>query len=468
MPDIPIRFNPARVSEYRKRMLPAWSIRGEDSADREIPAEEPTPRLAFWCLVVFMFFSYAQPAAWLPGHYAGPGTGLGGLAWIAAQMRLSLTPAVLSLIAVLTYKNSRGGRLLFTGPQTGLMALLVGCALLSVPFAAWPGLAFRFATSDVPKIFLLFILTINVVRNARSFRAFLWAVAICGCWVAIGTFLSNTWPHRFAVSINPSGRIGWAGYFGNANAAATALCMLVPVGLALAELATSTSKKMIALGLVGFYIIVMLLTMSRGAMVSLACVLLVYVASSRKKIRNFAIVIAVGLAALLMSKGALERASTILTYREDASAMSRLDLWKAGIMITLRNPVSLMVGVGGKCFGAATMDYFPATTRGLRGKASHNTYIQVLTELGVLGLAAFLTLVGVTLRDGRRLQKRFRYAADEEARDLGKMARAIFLTLTAISVIGITHHFAYEWLLYMFIALMVCLKQMAWRYGVYV
>ena len=458
MPDLPIRFNPARVSEYRKRILPARPVRPEDSAAGEIPAEEPTPRLAFWCLAAFMFFSYAQLAAWLPLDAA----------LVAARIRLSFTPAVLSLVALLIYKSSRRERLLLTGPQTRLMALLVGCAFLSVPFSIWRGHALRFATSDVLKLFLLFVLIVNIVRNARGFRALLWAVALSGCWIAVGTFLGNIWPEALGISVGPSGRVGWTGYFENPNAAATGLCMLVPVGLSLVELSASFTKKAVAAGLVCFYIIVMLMTLSRGAMVSLACIVLVYVASSRKKIRNFAFVIVLGLAALLMNEAVLERASTIVAYREDASAMSRLDLWWAGFKVTTRNPVRLAVGVGGKCFGAAMMDYFAAGRRSLRGMAAHNSYVQVGTELGVPGLVVFMALVYVTLRDGWRLQKRFRYADSPEARNMAKMARAIFLAVTAISVIGLAHHFAYDWPLYMFIALMLCLKQMAWRYGVHV
>lgn len=464
MTDLPVRFNPARVSEYRKRILPARAVRREDSAAGEIPAEEPTPRLAFWCLVAFMFFSYAQLAAWLPGHpNAELGTGLHGLARIAATMRLSLVPAVVGLVAVIVYKE----RFLFTRYQMWFMAAFVCCAFLSTPLALWRSRALEFATSEVMKLFLLLLLTINVIRNTRGFRTFLWAVALCGCVVAIGTLARNALGDT-SIFKDPSGRIGWAGYFQNPNSVALAMCMLIPVGLSLVELSTSLPKKAAALGLVALYAVVMLKMLSRGAMVSFACIVLVYVLSSKKKLRNLLIVMVLGVATLAMNKEVLERAKTIATYRQDASVMSRLDLWKAGIAITLRNPVTLAVGIGGKCFTAATINYFPATTRGLRGMAPHNTYIEVLAELGVLGLTVFLALVGVTLRDGWRLQKRFRNATDQEARDMAKMARAVFLALIAILVTGLTHHFAYEWLLYMFIGLMVSLKQMARRYDVYV
>jgi len=468
MPDLPVRFNPARIIEYKKRILPYFQGRRKGEATLLAHEEATTPRIAFAALLAFLFFSYAQPVFWLPGHpNFFTGSGASGVAWIAAKMRLSMSSAMIALISLIFYKSSRGEPFLFTKPQTQFLALFLGWGVMTVFFSLHPTKSWEFMTSDLLKVFLLFLIVMNVVRNARSFKALLWAVALCGAIPATGALLANINPARFAF-YTPSGagdRLGWTGRFSNPNMVALTMCMLIPVALSLIELSTSFAKKAFAFSLIGLYGFVMLKMLSRMAMLSLASIALVYILSSKKKVRNILVAAALALAGTQMVPGAMRRAKTITTYKQDPSAMGRLYLWKAGVKMAVASP---LWGVGVDCFNIATANYFPAygEKRALRWMSPHSSYIQVMAEMGFPGVAFFLGLVGIGLLDARRVHKRLAKHPHPEAQELAKMGRVIFLALAALSLVGLTGNHAYDWTLHMFIALTACLKQMARRHEV--
>jgi len=466
MPDLPVRFNPARIIEYKKRLFPGSSDGSERAAAVGILEEEPTPWFAFVCLLLFVFFSYAQLGAWLPGH---PPPGLGGsptgLALLVAKIRLSFTPALLALVGIIVYKSSRGQTLLFTNPQTFLLALFIGCAFVSVPFSVYPTMSFEFARSNMLKLFFLFVVTTNVIRNTRSFKIFLWSVVLAGCFPAIGALLGNLFPDRFGFRLEHTDRIGWVGHYENPNLVAFAMCMLMPVALCLIELSTSLAKKAFICLLIALYGFVMLKMLSRASMVSVVIIAFIYILTSKKKIRNLFIAAVLGVAAVAAVPGVVSRAQTMTDISQDASAMGRLHLWKEGLKMGADRP---LWGVGVNCFNVATAERFSrySQQKSLRWMSPHNSFIEVFGELGAPGLLVFLTLVGVSIADAKRLHKKLEKLPDPGARELARLSKSVFLCLMAISLIGMTGHHAYDWSLHMFIALTVCLKQMAWRYDV--
>jgi len=458
MRELPIRFNPARVIGYGERELSVDSLDAEASA---LITEEPTPRFAFFFLILFVFFSFAQLAAWLPGHPKPfSGEAPTGLSWLAAVLRLSLTSSIIAMVGIIFHKFARSQMILFARPQVYLLGLFVLCGLGSVPFSVHPTYSLKFVLSDLVKLFLLFLLVTNVIRNLRSVRVFLWALVLCGCIPAVGGLLANLWKEQFALYVDPAGRTGWAGYFSNANALSQTMCQLVPVALCLIPLARSYAVKAFLMGLIGLFLLVMLLMFSRIAMISMAMVAMVYCAVSQHKVRNLALVGVVGICCIAAVPGALSRAKTIATYEEDASAMGRIYLWKAGIRLFMEHPLT---GIGVDAFPIAMAEYFPAEGPNwrLRWMWPHNSYIEALTEMGILGLVTFLALITVSLRDSRRLYKRFSDSSDPPAHELGLLARGLFLAMIANCIIGLTSHIAYDWTLHMYGALIVCLKQIA-------
>ena len=455
MHDLPIRLNPARSTGRAQPMADLL-----DSSARTYIPEQPTPRLAFYLLLAFMLFSFAQFAAWLPGHVVrGSTQGLSSAAWLVSLLRLSLTTSVLALGSILLYKSTRREKMLFTGCQTHLLGLLMLCALASVSLSKHPSFSLEFALLELGGNLLLYLLVINVICNLRSIRIFLWVLVLCGCIPAIGALLANLWPDQFATQITVSGRIGFAGYFENANRLARTLCQLVPLALCLITLSRSYVLKVFLVGVICLYVTTTLLMLSRSGLVALGIVALVYSFSSRHKVRNLAVVLVLAVASFAMVPAALSRVKTIASYQEDASAMGRITLWRAGVAMAIQRPLT---GVGIAAFPIASAEYFEASgaNKRLRWMAPHNSYVQVGAEMGFIGLAAFVGLTLVSLRDARRVHRRLINSDDPAAHELALLGRALFLAMLASALIGLTGHMAYDWILYVYIALIVCVKQM--------
>jgi len=90
-----------------------------------------------------------------------------------------------------------------------------------------------------------------------------------------------------------------------------------------------------------------------------------------------------------------DRMYTIIEYEEEASAVSRLDLWKAGIQMWSKSP---LWGVGPANFPLLSPDYVKwRANRTNQGLQAHNMYIEFLAEVGVQGLMLFLFLLISTL-----------------------------------------------------------------------
>jgi putative inorganic carbon (hco3(-)) transporter len=139
-------------------------------------------------------------------------------------------------------------------------------------------------------------------------------------------------------------------------------------------------------------------TMSRGGVVALGALSLVFALLQRRPVLWSAGII---LAAFLtyryapMPEGYLERVETIQTYQEegDQSAISRLHFWRVAEVMARANPL----GVGLRRFDRAYDDYdFLGGAYGRR-RSVHSSHFQVLAELGYFGFAVWVALFGYAM-----------------------------------------------------------------------
>jgi len=131
------------------------------------------------------------------------------------------------------------------------------------------------------------------------------------------------------------------------------------------------------------------MTQSRGVLIALGVVAFQAVLSSR---RRLPLLLVFGLAACVFilnaSDAYWDRFAMVGKADSDynvASESGRIELWKSGLAMLLRNPLT---GVGVGQFAAANF----AIGNGVFLTA-HNTYIQVMTEMGVPALVLFIALL---------------------------------------------------------------------------
>jgi len=86
----------------------------------------------------------------------------------------------------------------------------------------------------------------------------------------------------------------------------------------------------------------------------------------------------------------VDRMTSIGEYEQDESALGRLDAWGAGGRMFVDHP---FIGVGSGAFSIAYgMQYKPANAVAANWREAHNVFIQVLGEMGAIGILTFYGL----------------------------------------------------------------------------
>ena len=139
-------------------------------------------------------------------------------------------------------------------------------------------------------------------------------------------------------------------------------------------------------------------TMSRGGVVALAALSLVFALLQRRPVLWSACIVLAWFLAYRyapMPEGYLERVETIQTYQEegDMSAIGRLHFWRVAEGMARANPL----GVGLRRFDRAYDDYdFLGGAYGRR-RSVHSSHFQVLAELGYFGFVVWSALFGYAM-----------------------------------------------------------------------
>jgi probable O-glycosylation ligase (exosortase A-associated) len=253
---------------------------------------------------------------------------------------------------------------------------------------------------------------------------------------------------------------------GDRNHLSTALAVVLPV---LFYLQTHTVNRLIRLGYLGAFCVVVLAILgggSRAGFIAVSVVGLWLILTSRRK----------GMALILVGGGVLaflafapeditSRLTTIKEAGEDSSFMGRVIAWKISSAIALENPV-----FGGGFHAVqvqAIWDRFKMSP-GLLGfldlpipefsaKAAHSIYFEVMGDLGFVGLALFLFILLRALWSRLAIKRMTTQlgVAYQWARDMADM---LMLAVLAYMVGGASVSLGYLEVIYMIVMLMELLR----------
>ena len=168
-------------------------------------------------------------------------------------------------------------------------------------------------------------------------------------------------------------RLTGVGMLSSSNDIAYSMVLVVPFALGLLIQAKTFAGRIsgIILFIISLYTIY--LTRSRGGQVALTIGLFTWAffwIKSRKRRKQLVIIAAFGIFAVISAKAT--------GYREDQSAMGRVEAWSAGWDMLKSHPI---IGVGKGQF------------RELHKIDSHNSYVRAGAELGLIGLYAFVGMI---------------------------------------------------------------------------
>tara|TARA_R110002073_G_scaffold220729_3_gene380887 strand:+ start:142 stop:1320 length:1179 start_codon:yes stop_codon:yes gene_type:complete len=334
----------------------------------------------------------------------------------------------------------------FDNPQLLLVTLLTLTVVTSLVASGWVGGAILYGQEFVQQVLIPFILVSGLLSTVgRQYFVFLVVIAASLLMVANGYvqvsnedgigMLGNPVIREGSVS-----RISYLGYLSDPNDLGMFFTMTLPCVFLLKERVPSVVRPLlwgaILALLYGIY-----LTNSRGTLLATMALMAFWFWRKYGTNKSFMLGLVSSPALLIV----LTSFRTISA--DDESSQGRLEAWYAGYQMFASNPI---FGVGQHNF----MDYYELHT-------AHNSFVLVMSELGLIGALAWVGLLVVTtvslinisekkfLTDDMTIDSKTLLQIDQEA----LIAKSLLYSFIAFMVTGFFLSRTYTPLLYIYLGM---------------
>jgi len=375
--------------------------------------QERSGRLTTRLLLIYAFMLYSRVFE-------------AAMVWGAPNLYVMLLLSALAL-AIVLFKGEFARAI--RSPVGILFILFTGWAVFVLPFSEWRSESLHQLSSvwlkSAAAYFIIVGLTKDFSDSRKTFAVFGWAAAASAVIMAVTNRIVGE-------------RMTSVGSLGNSNEAAFHIMFGLPFLILLISRVKVVWK--IPLSLIALLSLALSVkTASRAGLLMAAALTLValFKVSFANKFKILAVAfVALLIGALSIDRTALERYKTIFDASDSSmeaasareSAESRKYLLKEGIELTLTHP---LFGVG--------MGVFPVAASALsesRGEhplwlVSHNSYVQVSSEMGFVGFVLFLGTFAACLTGILRLD---RVARRLQLTELRSMSLCLLLCFTALVI----------------------------------
>jgi probable O-glycosylation ligase (exosortase A-associated) len=341
-----------------------------------------------------LLLSLLIPAGLLWGLFSAPGSII-VLNWIWFQRPYDFSmgmwntaPLFMLALGIAILSNVLRGqfRLAFPPILVVFICLLIWITL-STMFAFDPGVAWQTYMRFLPSMWVAPILLFATIRDLNLLK---WVF-----WVSAGGLGVNAFKTGASLMLQGGGHVTQqiSGFVGDNNVFGLVLCFVVAILLGLrSTLPKHRVVHLLFFGSIAFVLMTIVFTKSRGAMASLAIILVLGSVLSRRPVRNLmALLVLAGVGYLAVPSEYFDRLNTIGELTEDESAMGRFENWELSWQEALQFPV---LGVGPENH----LTYNHAIAPDVQVRVAHSVYFQVLGELGFPGLFLYLLFVSIALR----------------------------------------------------------------------
>lgn len=353
-----------------------------------------------------------------------------------------------------------------------LAALLIGVQAFSAMFAMRPHESILVVQDWLIEGLVLAALIVNVFHTRKEVLLALNAIiGVCAAMGAIALFqqaaglMDNTlWGFGHLDSAMPgaegSTQRRLAGPIGETNRFAQILLVALPLALAFAMVKAGT-KRLLYLAAAALIAGGIALSFSRGALLALVLLAPLGVALGLWRLRHIGVGLAVALLAILILPPLQDRVVSIGmvaaqsvglsptgTRNADGAARGRLtEMYAAGLMF-VDHPLT---GVGPGMAPLHYPEYAAKVGGNVRSgtRRSHNLFLQLAAETGLLGLTVFLLLVGLILNGLNITRQRF-VGRD---REVWAAACGLLLAMAGFLITSMFLHAAYIRYLWMLFGL---------------
>ncbi|GGC72904.1 O-antigen ligase family protein [Marinobacter halophilus] len=382
---------------------------------------------AFWMICAYLFFEYVRPQSIFPM--------IDFLPWT----KLVVIGAILGCFADRTVRW-------VSSSINVLLILFLILILLSSVFAYFPSVSYAKLDSYYLWVIIYFLI-INIVNTRKRFFIFLCIFLVASFKISFS--LAITWAKR-GFAFTDWGLMGPPGFFQNSGELAIQMLVFWPIAWAFAHSVKPYVSK-------NWYWLLMLMPItaimvilgasSRGGQLALVVQLVVM---NYRTVFKPKVLISCGVAFFLLWTFLPEaQKERFQSMGEDKTSQQRILYFENGIEMIKDNP---LLGVGYFNFPSYFARYYPDDVLLGRAELPHNIFIQIGTDVGLLGLAVFSGFLLVSYRIGRR----FKVEGCEDRQAL--IGRCANLSLLGFVVAGQFVTVAYYPFLWIHLALAVAMN----------
>lgn len=338
-----------------------------------------------------------------------------------------------------------------THPLTQLFGVFTLWFIACIPFAYWRRGSIAVFTERWAKSLMVFFAIAALVVSMRQLRKLYLYLMVAVTLAAMLTI-------RYGVVLE--GRLAMVrGELANSNQLAMVALMGMPLALVLVM--DRTWNKLIRLAAAGSLVLLastILRTGSRTGFLSLivlATVLFLTLPPIGKFVAGTATVVVLGGITLALPSQVTARLASVFSDEPQAetvedlksrnssreSAETRMQVLKEGVTYTLEHPI---FGLGPGNFVERRNDDYHKRYGHQGYLASHNSYVQVSSEMGIPGLVLFLAILGVMYRVSARIRKKFKTAKSGADLQLKHLAFGMGLMILMLAVFCFFNHIAYD------------------------
>ena len=243
------------------------------------------------------------------------------------------------------------------------------------------------------------VISLLLITDERTLVRYVWGMMVGSMVIVVVGILAVVYHWSDAVG----GRAGAYGMYENHNDYSFIIIQTLPFLFMYWKTGTGFLRRTLLAAAFVFCVIGILLSLSRGGMLALVLELILIVLigmTGRKRMILLPIMVAIGVAGIGYQWAMRAQNQGNNYTAEDAEDM-RFELWRAAIKMAIANPV---VGVGSGMFSEYA-DEYSDLSHDVRGKVTHNTYLEVLTGSGLIGFYAFCAMIFTLIRSLRRTSR---------------------------------------------------------------
>lgn len=291
----------------------------------------------------------------------------------------------------MTWKDFRAARVLF---------LLILYVFLTVPLVQWPGSVIKYGIPDYAKVVFFFIFTLGIINTEKRVKIFVTVFLLCQIFRILEPLYmhvaSGYWGDKaysmVGGSLSKLNRLSGAPRDTvNANQFAWVIVTTLPF-LYYLGLQRGRLLKLLVIGLSPFLLYALMLTGSRSGLLSLGAVIIAIILLGENRMKRLTIAAVLVLPLAFFAKSHLShsldtRYDSIINHNVAGgdTAEGRIRGLEQDLSTIWSRPI----------FGHGLGTSYETNANDLAGRAqiTHDMYIEILQELGVVGFIIFIIYI---------------------------------------------------------------------------